>query len=87
MPDEVDSVVVIAGGRALLYADAVIGIGLALGGWYRRGAQAARVIPRPLRDAGYRFLARHRYKWFGHHDACWMPTSELRSRFAADGLA
>jgi predicted DCC family thiol-disulfide oxidoreductase YuxK len=27
-------------------------------------------IPRPLRDAVYNFIARHRYRWFGRADAC-----------------
>lgn len=39
------------------------------------------VVPRPLRDAVYAWVARRRYRWFGRHDACWIPTPELRSRF------
>lgn len=43
----------------------------------------ARIVPRFLRDAVYRFVARHRYGWFGKSDACRVPTPELRSRFLA----
>jgi len=39
------------------------------------------VVPRPIRDAGYRFIARHRYRWFGRSDQCRVPTAELRRRF------
>lgn len=39
------------------------------------------VLPRPLRDAVYGFVARHRYGWFGRRDACLVPTPELRARF------
>ena len=39
------------------------------------------LIPRPLRDGVYRFIARHRYAWFGRRDACRVPTPELQSRF------
>ena len=39
------------------------------------------VVPRPLRDGVYRFVARHRYQWFGHRDACMLPTPALRQRF------
>jgi predicted DCC family thiol-disulfide oxidoreductase YuxK len=39
------------------------------------------IVPRPLRDAAYRYFAAHRYKWFGELDACRVPTPELRSRF------
>lgn len=38
-------------------------------------------VPRPLRDAVYRFIARHRYRWFGKSEACRVPTPELRARF------
>ena len=39
------------------------------------------IVPRPLRDLIYDFIARHRYRWFGKRDACMMPTPELRARF------
>jgi predicted DCC family thiol-disulfide oxidoreductase YuxK len=42
-----------------------------------------RFIPRPLRDLVYRFIARHRYRWFGKTESCWLPTPELRGRFLA----
>jgi predicted DCC family thiol-disulfide oxidoreductase YuxK len=41
----------------------------------------ARIIPRRLRDACYRFVVQHRYRWFGKTDACQLPSAELRSRF------
>ncbi|WP_435193832.1 thiol-disulfide oxidoreductase DCC family protein [Natronomonas sp. EA1] len=39
------------------------------------------VVPRPLRDAGYRLLARVRYRLFGKKDSCRMPDHRLRERF------
>ena len=39
------------------------------------------VVPAPLRDVAYRFIARNRYRWFGKADTCRMPTPELRKRF------
>jgi predicted DCC family thiol-disulfide oxidoreductase YuxK len=41
------------------------------------------VVPRPLRDILYDFIARHRYRWFGKRDTCMVPRPELRSRFLA----
>jgi hypothetical protein len=42
------------------------------------------LLPRPLRDALYRFVARHRYRWFGRRESCMVPTPETASRFLAD---
>jgi predicted DCC family thiol-disulfide oxidoreductase YuxK len=39
------------------------------------------IVPAPLRDAVYRYIARNRYRWFGRRDTCWMPTPERRARF------
>jgi predicted DCC family thiol-disulfide oxidoreductase YuxK len=42
---------------------------------------AAVVVPRPLRDALYDFVAARRYRWFGRSEACRLPSPEERSRF------
>ncbi len=39
------------------------------------------VVPRPLRDMVYRYIARNRYKWFGREEQCLVPTPEIRGRF------
>lgn len=39
------------------------------------------IVPRPIRDAVYNFIAKNRYKWFGQKDSCMIPTPELKSRF------
>ena len=38
-------------------------------------------VPRPVRDAIYEWVARHRYAWFGKRDSCMLPTPGLRGRF------
>ena len=40
-----------------------------------------RIIPRPARDACYRFIVRHRYQWFGRTEICQIPSADVRSRF------
>jgi predicted DCC family thiol-disulfide oxidoreductase YuxK len=40
-----------------------------------------RIIPRPARDACYRFIVSHRYQWFGRTEACQIPSADVRSRF------
>ncbi|HVM86633.1 MAG TPA: thiol-disulfide oxidoreductase DCC family protein [Puia sp.] len=39
------------------------------------------IIPKFIRDGVYNFIARHRYKWFGKKEECWVPTPELKARF------
>jgi predicted DCC family thiol-disulfide oxidoreductase YuxK len=82
--DDVDSIIVLADGRALTHSTAAIRIGKELGGWARPLALAAGVVPVPIRDALYRFVARNRFRWFGRTEACWIPTPELNRRFLAD---
>lgn len=39
------------------------------------------IVPVPLRDLGYQFIARVRYQLFGKHETCRLPTPEERERF------
>ena len=42
------------------------------------------IVPRPLRDLVYSFIASNRYKWFGRREQCMGPTAELSQRFLED---
>jgi predicted DCC family thiol-disulfide oxidoreductase YuxK len=39
------------------------------------------IIPKPVRDWIYDFVARNRYKWFGKREHCLIPSEDLRERF------
>jgi predicted DCC family thiol-disulfide oxidoreductase YuxK len=39
------------------------------------------IVPRPIRDFVYAWIARNRYRWFGKRDTCRLPTPEERDRF------
>ena len=39
------------------------------------------IVPRPMRDFIYKWIAQNRYRWFGKKETCWLPTPELRQRF------
>lgn len=39
------------------------------------------LLPRFLRDPIYRFIANHRYQWFGRRDTCRLPTEGEKGRF------
>ena len=74
------SIIVIANGRALQRSSAVLRIASGLAGPWRLMA-AFRIVPPPLRDVVYSFVAGHRYAWFGRSNECRLPTPELRERF------
>ena len=61
-------------------SDAIRRVLAGLGGAWR-AAHVLALLPRVLRDAAYRWLARNRYRWFGRHEACSMPAPEHRNRF------
>jgi predicted DCC family thiol-disulfide oxidoreductase YuxK len=42
-------------------------------------------VPRPLRDVGYRFVARHRLRFFGQDDVCARLSPADRARFLDGG--
>ncbi len=78
--EKVDSVILVEGGRWYKESDAALRIAHGLGGPWRLFG-VFRLVPRPLRDAAYRLIARNRYRWFGKTETCWVPTPELRGRF------
>ena len=79
-----DSVVLVADGRVLVRSSAALGIARRLGlPWSL--AMAAWIVPRPVRDWVYGWVARNRYRWFGTREACMVPSKELRGRFLDSG--
>ena len=74
-----DTIILIDGARVRRESDAVIAIFEKLG-WPWRLAGAARLIPAPIRDAAYRWIARNRYRLFGRKDQCFVPRKEWEDR-------
>lgn len=66
--------------RLLDRSDAALFAIASTGGIYRAAA-AFRIVPRPLRDAVYRLVARWRYRVFGQYDSCPIPRAETRAKF------
>ncbi len=83
VPTAPETVVLVENGQVYTHSTAALRILRQLRGPWA-WLYAAIVVPRPLRDAVYRFVARHRYQWFGRREACWLPTPELRTRFLQD---
>ena len=44
-------------------------------------ARLGRIIPRPMRNRLYDFVARHRYQVFGKYDACMLPDPRHQHKF------
>ena len=79
-----DSVLLLENGRVYAHSSAVLRIAGQLSGlWPLLGIGWA--LPRPWRDALYRYVARHRYRWFGRQESCLLPTPALQARFLVNG--
>ncbi|PJZ44762.1 thiol-disulfide oxidoreductase DCC family protein [Leptospira brenneri] len=39
------------------------------------------IIPKWVRNPIYRFIAKHRYQWFGKAEACMIPSPNIKKRF------
>lgn len=61
-------------------SDAAISATRALGGIWRL-VIVFFVVPRIVRDAGYNFIARRRYRLFGRFDTCPAPDAAVKHKF------
>lgn len=82
--DRIDTVVLIEDGKYYTKSAAVLRIARHLRFPYPF-AYLFIVIPRPIRDVIYNYIARNRYRWFGKDDGdgsqCQIPSPEVRERF------
>lgn len=77
--DEFETNIVAANGHFYLKSDSVIVMALGLP-WPWRAAAALRLVPRPLRDAAYDFVASRRYRIFGKRTACGLADPRIAER-------
>lgn len=84
LPSDLQTIVLIEEGRAYVRSDAALRIARRLTGPWRAAA-ALLVVPAPLRNAVYDWVARHRYGWFGRSDVCEMPSSAVQDRLLDEG--
>ena len=82
-PADIETILLLEDGRLYDRSSAALRIARRLG-FPLPLFSALLVVPAPLRDLVYRWIARNRYRWFGRTDACMVPTDELRSRFLTD---
>jgi predicted DCC family thiol-disulfide oxidoreductase YuxK len=75
-----DSVLLIADGKVYQRSAAALRIARRLDGCWP-ALFVFIIIPPPLRDCIYTWIARNRYRWFGRREECMVPTEELKGRF------
>jgi len=79
-PNDPLSLLYVVDGEGFQDSDAILRVLGSFGGAWRLTA-VLRLIPRPGRDALYRWLARNRYRWFGRSDRCFVPSADQSGRF------
>lgn len=78
--EDFDSVVLADGDRLLIHSDVPLEIVRRIGGWWSL-LYAFKIIPRPIRDGVYHWIARNRYRWFGKRESCMLSRPEWKERF------
>lgn len=80
VPESLDSIVVVDQHKVYNSSDAALQITKHLNGLWSI-FYVFKVIPKPLRNVVYKFVAKNRYAWFGKKDSCSIPSPEMRNRF------
>src|ERR1041385_7164019 len=76
----IDSIILVEDGKAYIHSTGALRVLRRLG-WPWSWAYAFMIVPRTIRDWGYRLFARYRYRLFGRKEQCMIPTPEVRARF------
>lgn len=77
----IDSVILYLPGVAYYYkSNAALQIAKSLGGLFHLGT-LFKIIPTPLRNALYDYIAQNRYRWYGKKESCLVPTPALKAKF------
>ena len=84
-PNDLDTVYVVEdydtpSERLFKRSNAILRATEALGGIWKLSV-ISKVLPRPIRDLFYRFVATNRYKVFGKSAVCIMPDPKYRQKF------
>lgn len=78
--DTLQTLLVIDGARSWQHTAAILRVLHQLG-WPWRLAWVGWLVPAPLRDALYRWVARNRYRIWGRSEVCMVPAPETAGRF------
>lgn len=77
----IDSIVLYEPGVAYyIKSEAILKIADDLGGKFTL-LKAGFLLPNGIRNLGYDYFAKNRYKWFGKEESCMVPTAEVKAKF------
>ena len=79
-PEELSTVILVNKGKFYSHSDVPLQVVRNLPGAWPM-LYTLRIIPKPIRDALYNWVAQNRYRWFGKRESCMLPTPELKQRF------
>jgi predicted DCC family thiol-disulfide oxidoreductase YuxK len=80
VPHPIDTIVYIENDKCYFQSTAVLHICKEVGGLWKL-FYAFIFLPLPIRDAAYRWVAMHRYRWFGQRKMCQVLPKEIQERF------
>lgn len=75
-----ESIVLIRGDQAQIKSTAALAVARGLP-WPWPLLAVFWLVPAPLRNLVYDWVARNRIRWFGKREECWIPRPEWRARF------
>ncbi len=76
-----DTLVFVRNGEMFIRTAALSRILMTLGGRWRVLGGLLWMVPSPIRNLGYRMVSRLRYRLFGKHESCRLPTAQERAVF------
>lgn len=79
-PDDFDSVILVEDSSYFVKSTAALRICKKLKALWPL-LYAFIIIPKPIRDYIYEFVANNRYKWFGKREQCMVPNMSIEGRF------
>lgn len=78
--ERLDTVVLCESGRLSRHSTAIVRLLWQLGGVWSLVGCLLWLVPRPVRNLGYRRIGGSRYRWFGRRELCRLPKPEERAR-------
>ena len=77
---DLTTVILLSNDKAYTHSDVALKVYYSLGGWLKI-TYLAYLIPKPIRDIIYTWIADNRYRLFGKQDQCIVPKVEWKARF------